>query len=56
MKLRIKKYYRFGRFGFYTIEKNIDGRWHNVFDLGDVKYSVAKKIKDFLLRNPDLLK
>lgn len=52
MKLRIKKYYLFEEFPFYSIEKLIiedkKEHWLKVLDLVDDDLSLARKLKRFL--------
>ena len=56
-KLRIRKYYRFGRFPFYSIEQNVEkSHWHRILNLLNDDLKMAQSIKKHLLENSKLLK
>lgn len=52
MKLRIKKYFKFGRFPFYNIEVEKDGHWLTICETSDdnkeLAYSLKSTCKEFL--------
>lgn len=55
MKLRIKKFYHFGRLPYYSIQRLQDKtHWIKVLDLTDDNLVLAKKLKKFLLKNGNL--
>ena len=51
MNLRIRKFYHFGRFPYYSIQRFQDGGWLTVLDLIDDDLVLAKKLKKFLLES-----
>ena len=55
-ELRIRKYCRFGIFPHYCIEKKVNNQWFSVLQLSNDDIVTARKLKQFLVKNPDLIK